>query len=710
MGRKVDLIKQMSKTECGLCCAAMILRYYKNYESIGSLQKQLEVGRDGINLKQLYLFMQEKNFDVKILRGGDAETIKLRNFPCIAFFDHKHYVVIERVINKRIIVCDPDLGKLRMTFDEFNNRYSGFLLEFKPNADFKQAPKSKESPWYKVLKMIFEHKVLMFSVLILMGISYIFYLYVPQFIQKMIDDVGVNFASGFEKYLVIIILLFFGYLAINMLRSFRLLVFNICIGWFLEGWTFKKLLKLPYKYFDIRSTGDILYRLVSTNGVKELLATQVIEGIVDLGAVIVLSIYLFQKSVSLAVICWVITTFCLVFILLMQPHMSKSMNDEIIERTKVQEKETEVLSTIMTIKMTAMEEQIYESWESLYKNLVEKFKKRMNIHNFYSGMTQNLQLFAPVIVLFICLVFCVEGKMTFGEAIAFQSISSTFFSLVISITSAYTQYIVASTYLDRVNEIWVTEEDKVNKHGISKELKGEIELEHISFQYAKCSPLVLHDVNLKIEGGTKVAIVGMSGSGKSTLSKILCGLYEPTQGVLKYDGIPFKDYNRKLLSSFLGIVPQDVMLFNKSIYSNIVMEKENITIEQVEEACRYACIYDEIKSMPMGFDTIVSEMGMNLSGGQRQRILLARVLLAKPKVIIMDEATSSIDNISEKKISDYLYTQGCTRIVIAHRLSTILDSDVIFVMDKGKLIAKGVHDELMKNCEKYKELYTSAEL
>lgn len=710
MRRKVELIKQMSQTECGLCCVAMILRYYKNYESIGSLQKQLEVGRDGTNLKQIYMFMKEKNFDVKIFRGGDVESIQGIHLPCIAFFDHKHYVVIERITKNEVIICDPDSARIKITFEEFNKRYSGFLLELKPNSNFKPVPRSKESPWYKIIKIMFENKMLMLSVLIFMGISYAFYLYVPHFIQNMIDDVGINFESVLTKYFSLIIAMFFGYLVVNMIRALRLLAFNVNIGWFLEGWTFKKLLKLPYKYFDIRSNGDLLYRLVSTNGVKELLSTQVIGGIVDFGAVIVLSVYMFRKSVTLSIICWGITVFCLIFILLMQPQMSKSMDNEIIERTKVQEKETEVLSTMMTIKMSAMEDKVYESWKDHYKKLVEKFKKRMIIHNFYSSVTQTLQLFAPVLVLFVCLVLCVKNKMTFGEAIAFESISSTFFSLIISITSAYTQYIVASTYLERINEIWVTEEDKINTKGVSKELKGDIELENVSFQYAKCSPLVLNNINLKIASGSKVAIVGMSGSGKSTLSKILCGLYEPTEGVVKYDGIPYQDFNRKSLSSFIGIVPQDVMLFNKSIYSNIVMDNENVTMEEVEEACRYACIYDEIKSMPMGFDTIISEMGMNLSGGQKQRILLARVLLAKPRVIIMDEATSSIDNISEKKISDYLYTQGCTRVVIAHRLSTIVDSDVIFVMDKGLLIAQGTHEELMENCEKYKELYKSAKL
>lgn len=710
MNRKIKLIKQMSQTECGLCCVAMIMRYYKNYESIGSLQKQLEVGRDGANIKQLYDFLRQKGFEVKVFRGGDAGTISNVRLPCIAFFEHKHYVVIEKVTKDKVVICDPELTRRSLNYDEFDKRYSGYILEMVPGIDFVRHPKTKESPWYRILKMMLEHKMIITVSIFFAVISYAFYLYVPHFIQQMIDDVSVSFISTQGRYMILIIAMFLGYLVVYMLRALSLLMFNVVVGWFLEGWTFKKILRLPYKYYDIRSKGDILYRLVSTNGVKELLATQVVVGIVDVGAVIILSIYLFRKSIILGLICWIITLICLLFIFIMQPKMAKSMDDELIERTKVQEKETEVLSTMMFVKMSALENKMYDVWQQRYKELVDKFKKRMIIHDLYSGVMYTLQLFAPVVVLFVCLYLYVSNQMSFGEAIAYESISSTFFGLVISVTGSYTQFIVASTYLERINEIWTTEDEQKNENGIEKEIEGFIDVENLSFKYAKCSPYVLHKININIKKGTKVAFVGQSGSGKSTLAKILCGLYEPTEGNLKFDGINYQDYSREVLSSCLGIVPQDVMLFNKSIYNNIVMDNENVTSEQVEKVCKIACIYDEIKAMPMGFETIISEMGMNLSGGQKQRILLARVLLAEPKVVILDEATSSIDNISEKKISEYLYTQGCTRIIIAHRLSTVVDSDVIFVMDKGQIVDAGKHTELIERCSLYAELYKSAEI
>ena len=214
---------------------------------------------------------------------------------------------------------------------------------------------------------------------------------------------------------------------------------------------------------------------------------------------------------------------------------------------------------------------------------------------------------------------------------------------------------------------------------------------------------------MHIKQGQKVAIVGSSGSGKSTLSKILLGLYEPTSGEILYDGINFKELNKQNVRRQLGVVPQDISLFNKSIYENIKMNKPDVTLEDVKKAAQIAQIADEIEAMPMGYYTLVSDMGLNLSGGQRQRIALARAILNNPQIIILDEATSSLDSVNEKKVSNYFKDIGCTRIVIAHRLSTIIDSDVIYVMDKGKIIESGTHKELMILNGSYANLYRARE-
>ncbi|HFR3655208.1 TPA: peptidase domain-containing ABC transporter, partial [Streptococcus suis] len=222
------------------------------------------------------------------------------------------------------------------------------------------------------------------------------------------------------------------------------------------------------------------------------------------------------------------------------------------------------------------------------------------------------------------------------------------------------------------------------------DLKGDIELRNVSFSYTKDSKKVLENISLEIKQGEQVAIVGSSGSGKSTLSKLLIGLYPASSGKILFDNIDYDEFEKKYLRQQIGIVPQDMTLFNKTILENIIGDNI-ISQEEVEEICKLVNIHDEIQNMPMGYHTIVSEMGLNLSGGQRQRIILARALVKKPRIMLLDEATSYLDNVNEKQIMRKFKEQNITIILIAHRLSTIIDSDQIFVMDNGKISERGTH-------------------
>ncbi|MCE4148766.1 ATP-binding cassette domain-containing protein [Bacillus velezensis] len=218
---------------------------------------------------------------------------------------------------------------------------------------------------------------------------------------------------------------------------------------------------------------------------------------------------------------------------------------------------------------------------------------------------------------------------------------------------------------------------------------------------------MLKNISLEIREGQKIAIVGSSGSGKSTLSKLIMGLYDPTEGQICFDSIPLEKLDRKQLYKQMGIVPQDITLFNSSILKNITLNNKNISVEKVRKVAKAAQIDKEIESMPMKYNTPISEMGMNLSGGQRQRIVLARALLNDPKILILDEATSSLDLVNESLISKYLSEMGCTRVVIAHRLSTIIDSDFIIVLDKGEVVESGKHEDLIALEGVYSNLYRS---
>ncbi|CWD33185.1 lantibiotic export protein [Streptococcus pneumoniae] len=253
---------------------------------------------------------------------------------------------------------------------------------------------------------------------------------------------------------------------------------------------------------------------------------------------------------------------------------------------------------------------------------------------------------------------------------------------------------MAAGYLNRVNDIWLENEENV-ENGLKKcSLEGRIDIKDLSFSYSKDSAPVIENLNLTIEPGQRIALVGQSGSGKSTLSKILSGLYKIDTGKILFDGVNINQIDKKILSQNLGVVPQDSFLLNRSILDNITLKNE-VTSQKIEEVCKAVQIYDEIMAMPMKFNTIISEMGSNISGGQRQQIALARALINNPSIVILDEATSALDTINEERITKYIQSQDCTQIIIAHRLSTIKDADIIFVMKGGKIVESGNHKYLM---------------
>lgn len=706
MSGRVPLVRQVTETECGLCCCAMILRYFGSWESIQELQEHIDVGRDGLSLLDIKKFLIGKGIESKIYNVKDFENIKKIKSPFICYVDESHFVIVEKTNKEKIYVLDSAQGRKCYKQEEFQSVFSNVILVITSVKDFVPQKKKTYNPWKYIWMMVKERKLLIFEILLLLAFSYAIALLIPTLIQKILDKtIGATNPSYLYTFILIIAVCFVVSFLTTLLEGFRLVALNVFLGIRLEADTYQNIFKLPYKFFETRSTGDLMYRLQSTTAIKEMISANIINGLINIGSCVVILVYMFNKSLimsGLAIVLFALNAF---FIVLLQPKLTQAINGEIMEQSKSQTAQIESLYSIMPIKISGLEENIYSNWLKIYERVIKMFKKRMVISNFYSTLTGVLQTFSPIILLCLGIKEYFSHNISIGEVIAFQSIATTFFSLSVSIINVYPNFVQTSQYLDRLSDIWSRKPDKQQEGEYKAQLKGDIELKNISFSYSKSSPQVLRNISMKIEGGSKVAIVGASGSGKSSLSKILVGLYEPSEGEVLYDNIPINEYDHKSLCNQISIVPQDSMLFNKSIYDNITMGDTEIPVEKVKEYTHLACIDEEIESMPMKYNTVISEMGMNLSGGQRQRILLARALVTNPKILVLDEATSSLDNVNEKCISEYLSEIGCTRIIIAHRLSSIIDSDIIFVLKNGELVECGNHEDLVNQNGEYANLY-----
>ncbi|KZZ84918.1 peptidase domain-containing ABC transporter [Bacillus sp. SJS] len=702
--RKIPYIPQMQQTECGLCCAAMITRYYKSQSSLSELRDFIEAGRDGLTLYQLNSLLLSLKFETHVYKT-EFEGLWQLELPAILYWNDNHYVILEEIGPSKAVIVDPAFGRKKLTREELHQSFSNYAVTVKPSDEFVPVRK-KENIWYSFFSDVFHHKYLFLKIVLLSFITYLFTLSIPIAVQYLIDEVVMK--NKFSQLNSLIgtaagLIAFFGLLI--YIRGKNLISFQMVLEKSLMGKTFMHLLRVPYKFFEVRSFGDILFRMNSLHIIRDLLSEQLIKGLIDFGSIFFILMYMLYSSPVLAGAALILFFINGALTMYTRPHILEANQHEIAENSKLQTIQVEALYSILGVKTTGLEDTVYKNWNHQFNRALQKFKKRSEIQNSYTSVQTTIQTLSPLLILLIGIYLFAQKSISLGEMIAFHTLSITFFAVGVSIFQTYNNFLLANAYLERVRDITDSETEENPEKPAGAQITGDIKLSDVSFSYTKHSEKVVKKISMHIKRGEKVAIVGPSGSGKSTLSKILLGLYMPTEGEIYYDDIELGRYNKQELRQQMGIVPQDINLFNNSIMENIKMNKEDVTMEDIQKAASVAQIAEEIESMPMGYHTLVSEMGMNLSGGQRQRIALARALISQPKVIILDEATSSLDSINEALVGDYLKEMGCTRIVIAHRLSTIYDSDRIFVMENGSIIDEGTHAELIGNKGLYFELY-----
>lgn len=456
----------------------------------------------------------------------------------------------------------------------------------------------------------------------------------------------------------------------------------------------------------MRSSGDIIYSLNGCLRIKDIFANQFISSVLDCGAGIVIFFYILGLSKILGIIAGILFSLNVIVIAFTRRIVVDNSRAIITNQSQIHGIQLEAIYSMLGIKMSAIEDDIFSSWNKAYSKYYKKNFSSEKIKSCIESSNSFLQFMSPTLLLFVGIYLANRGSISIGAIISIYSLGNTFFGLSTSVLNLWTSYINSNVIFDRLVDIIMCKEEQIGKESFAAELKGDIYLENVSFKYTKDSKAVLKAINLRIKKGTKVAIVGKSGSGKSTLAKLLVGLYEPGEGNIYFDDIELRCWQKKKLRRQIGIVPQDITLFNSSIFDNIVMNRDGLRLEDVQRACEIAHINEEIEDMPMTYYTEISGLGLNLSGGQRQRIALARAMIGNPKIILLDEATSSLDNINERNVSDELKGMGTTQIIIAHRLSTIIDADRIVVMENGEIVEKGTHKELIAKDGQYKKLYS----
>ncbi|MEG9296001.1 peptidase domain-containing ABC transporter [Mangrovibacillus sp. Mu-81] len=708
MKKKIPFIEQMSQTECGLACVAMVSGYYDKHIPLFDLRDRVGNGRDGNTLYDLYKVSQDLGFEAKCFKLA-PDQLPLAELPVILYWDAKHFVVLEKITKKGYILLDPAHGRKKMMKDEFLQHYSGYILSLTPGEDF--VPQKEKSLWKPYLKMLAGRPKILGMMLLFNVILQLFVLITPMFTQRIIDNMLLDNQAGLLSLFLQGILITFGsYFIFNLLRNEVSIRMFKYLDYEMSWEYFSHILKIPYSFFQVRQSGDLLYRFSNLRSIRQILSNQIMKSLLDFVLLIVILGYMIYESIYLASYLIGFTVILYLFIFAFRPLMHEMNRDELTKDTKLYSYQTESIMGVLNIKIAGAEKVVSKKWLNLYSDFAGSFIKKERVFGFINSFSGGLTYFMPLAVIWIGAPQVMSGSLSLGELVAFQSIATFFISTSNSLIFQVETFYQLKVYLRRIRDVVDTpaEYDESISYE-KKELEGNITFKDVCFSYTKYADPVIKNINLDIQAGEKIAIIGASGSGKSTLANLLVGLHVPTEGEILYDGVSLAGLDKSHTRNQMGIVNQEPFLFNQSIFENIKSQNEHLREEDIVRAAMIAQIHDEIMAIPMKYETVISEQGQNFSGGQKQRIAIARALAPSPRILVLDEATNSLDSINEKKIDEVLTSMKCTRIVIAHRLSTIQNADKIVVLHDGQIAAQGSHEELMASDPYYQSLFETNE-
>ena len=698
MANKVPFIEQMEHSECGLASLAMVFSFHGKYVSLAELREKFGVPKGGTSLYQLMLIGKHYELDVKGFKVT-KEALMEMTLPAIIHWENKHYIVLESISNRHIVVVDPALGRRKIRHQEFDEKFTGFALCLTPTEQFVKEKGPSHVKFF--LSFALSKPKLIFFILFGSLVLQLFTLVVPWMTTWITDNIIIpKNGDAMSSIGIGLFVLFISFQLLSWFRGFLVAKLQTTIDKSLMERFIGKLLTLPYNFFENRSVGELLFRANSNVYIRQILSTKVISFLIDGILVFTYLAVMFQYSVRMTTTVLIIGI--VVFVLLItSTKVSKKLSDQDVSaQSKVQRILSESINGISDIKVMGLEKMVFSEWRGLFHNQLRSAEKRSIWVSSINTVASSVQFILPVFLLWYSSSAILEGSMTLGTVLGFNALAMAFITPIISIGSGYGELTYLGSYLQRLYDVMQAKSEETDNDKIEKvqqpAFKGNIEFENVSFRHNHFSETAITDVSFEIAAGEKVAIVGSSGSGKSTIVKLLLGLYSPTSGKIKFDGKDSSKINLSSLRKSMGVVFQEARLFNKTIAENITAQRTHIEKSSVIGAAQKANIYKEIMDLPLNFDTTVSEFGANFSGGQRQRLLIARGLVANPPILILDEATSALDTLSESIIDTELNYMSCTRVVIAHRLSTVQNADKIIVMDNGKIVEVGNHEELSK--------------
>lgn len=710
---KTPTLLQMEAVECGAAALGIILSYYGQIVPLPELRQACGVSRDGSKAANLLKAAQSYGLAAK---GYKKEIDQLQTIPppYIVFWNFNHFLVVEGFSRQRVFLNDPATGPRSISRQEFDQGYTGVVLVMSPGEEFVkggQKPSLKLALWQRLRRSIgaLIYCILAGFLLTIAGMA------IPVFSQVFVDEVLVQGRQQWLRPLLIGMVftaILQGILTLLRLRYLRRLKIKLSVG--MSSQFLWHILRLPLGFYAQRFAGEISSRTALNDRVADVLSGQLATTAIDAIMVIFYAIVMLQYD---SVLTGVGIAFAIINILMLQSLSRQRIdtNQRLVQEFgKVAGASIAALQSIETIKASGLESDFFARWSGYYTKAINSQQEIGVTNQTFSVLPALLSALSSALLLVIGGLRVMDGHLTIGMLVAFQGLMQNFLSPVNNLVNFGSALQELEGNLVRLDDVLRNPVDTQLKDEMSHSspslvpattrLQGAIELQNLTFGYSRLAPPLIENFSLSIQPGQRVALVGGSGSGKSTIAKLVIGLYEPWSGEILFDGKPRSQIPRQILTNSVAMVEQEILLFGGTIRNNLTLWDETVTDKNLIQACQDAAIHDIILSMSSGYDAELIEGAANLSGGQRQRLEIARSLVHNPTILVMDEATSALDAETERLIDRNLRRRGCTCLIVAHRLSTIRDCDEIIVLDRGKVVQRGTHQELWQTDGLYARL------
>ncbi len=712
---KVPVVMQMEALECGAASLTMVLAYYGKWIPLEQVREDCGVSRDGA--KAGNIARAARTYGLKA-QGYRLEPEMLREkmgFPCIVHWEFNHFIVVKGFRKGKVYINDPARGEIVLTDQEFDEGFTGVAIDFAPGEAFEPsgnqksilqfAKKQMKGTGSLVKFLALTISIISLSSLIMTGFSRFF-------MDHLIEGQNSTLVIPFLLLLILLTVIEITALWIQSVYSFRI---SGKLAASQNAEYFWHVLHLPMRFFSQRMAADIDQRRVASANISNLLVNTMAPLAINSAMLIFYLVVLLRYSVVMTLV-GLLALALNVFVALKVSEKRNNVTRVMLrDESKLYATTVSGIEMIETIKASGAEKGFFGKWSGYQASVNTQSVSFAGLDAHMGKIPEAIVALANDIILVMGVYLVMKGEFSSGMVLAFSGLLTQFFAPAQSLVEAGQQMQEMRSQMERIDDVMEYKADPAfcdNIKGQDKEhdllkLSGRLTIRNLTFGYSKLAPPLISDFNLELEPGKSVAFVGGSGSGKSTLSKLISGLYEPWGGEILFDGVPIREIDHDVYTGSLAVVNQDITLFEDTIANNIRMWDNSIEDFEMILAARDAQIHEDIMQRDGGYEYRLTENGTDFSGGQRQRLEIARVLAQDPTIIIMDEATSALDSQTEYDVVRSIRDRGITCIVIAHRLSTIRSCDEIIVLDRGEVVQRGTHEELMESPGLYAELVTS---